>query len=39
MNHPTLGNTESAMPSAATTMSFLEEHIPELAQSAVTQAY
>ena len=39
MNHPTLGNTESAMPNAKKTMSFLEEHIPELARSAVTQAY
>ncbi len=27
------------MPTAEKTMQFLEEHIPELAQSAVTQAY
>jgi hypothetical protein len=30
---------EPAMPNAEKTMRFLEEHIPELAQSAVTQAY
>ena len=27
------------MPTSEKTMQFLEEHIPELAQSAVTQAY
>jgi hypothetical protein len=30
---------ESAMPTSEKSMQFLEEHIPELAQSAVTQAY
>ena len=30
---------EPLMPTAEKTMRFLEEHIPELAQSAVTQAY
>ena len=39
MNHLNPGNTESTMPNAEKTMRFLEEHIPELAQSAVTQAY
>jgi hypothetical protein len=30
---------EPAMPTSEKSMQFLEEHIPELAQSAVTQAY
>lgn len=30
---------EPIMPTSEKTMRFLEEHIPELAQSAVTQAY
>lgn len=39
MNHLTPGNPESTMPNSEKAMQFLEEHIPELAQSAVTQAY
>jgi len=39
MNHLDLGNTESTMPTSEKSMRFLEEHIPELAQSAGTQAY
>lgn len=39
MNNLNPGNTESTMPNSEKAMRFLEEHIPELAQSAVTQAY
>lgn len=39
MNHLNPGNPESTMPNSEKAMLFLEEHIPELAQSAVTQAY
>lgn len=39
MNHLNPGNTESTMPTSEKAMQFLEAHIPELAQAAVTQAY
>ena len=39
MNSLNPGRKEAAMPLSEQSMQFLEEHIPELAQSAVTQAY
>lgn len=39
MNGLNVVNKESAMPTSEQAMQFLEEHIPERAQSAVTQAY